>query len=72
MQLSIDVRSLPEPKAEVGPAFVLTQGLIIKAAACLGMMCMGIYYVLVGKRDQRVGKMILGAALIMGSFLLFL
>lgn len=68
---NIDLHSIPAPVDKAGAVMVVTPEVLIKMGGSAGVMCIGIYYVLAGKRDQEVGKMVIGAILIMASFFLF-
>lgn len=69
--MNMDLRNLPEPVDDGGPALALTQSIIFKVAMCIGLICMGIYYLMKGKRDGEVGSMVFGAILVIASFFLF-
>ncbi|HAM36027.1 MAG TPA: hypothetical protein DEB40_05410 [Elusimicrobia bacterium] len=62
--------SVVEPASEPGQ-FNITQGLVLKASASLVLSAAGLYILIQGKKNQSLQRMLLGAALIMLSLLLF-
>ena len=69
--MNMDLRNLPEPVDGGGPALVFTQSLIFKIAGAIALVSMGMYYLLRGKKEQKVRDMVLGAILILSALFLF-
>lgn len=71
MAVNFDLRSVPLPSQTAKPELLLTQSLVVKVAACLGIAAMGMYFLMSGKEHQDVKRMFLGAILIIGAFFVF-
>ncbi|MBI5209003.1 MAG: hypothetical protein HY927_03420 [Elusimicrobia bacterium] len=69
---AVDLRNLPAPRETVRPEFKLTPALLLKVAGCLAVLTVGLYYLWSGKENQSLSRMLVGAVLVLGAFLLFL
>ncbi|MBI5623004.1 MAG: hypothetical protein HY924_04415 [Elusimicrobia bacterium] len=69
--VNIDLRSIPAPKDGVRAEIKFTPALIGKVAGCLVLLTMGLYYLYSGREQQSVSRMLLGAVLIIGAFVVF-
>ncbi len=67
----LDLRSIPEPQDATRPAMSLTPALMGRIALCAALIAMGMYYVLSGRERQSVGRMALGALMVIGAFFVF-
>ncbi len=71
MAVNFDLRSISLPSQSAKPEIVLTQSLVVKVAACLGIASMGLYFLMSGKEQKDFNRMVLGAILVIGAFFVF-
>ncbi|MBI4678757.1 MAG: hypothetical protein HY748_14350 [Elusimicrobia bacterium] len=62
---------IPPATDKVAAEVQVTPALVGKVVGCLFLLTMGLYYLYSGKENQSVPRMLLGAVLVLGAFLVF-
>ena len=71
LQTVLGLRSVPKPEDKVTVVLDVTQSVVFKAAVCIALLSVGMYYLLSGKEHRNLERMVLGGLLIFGAFFVF-
>lgn len=70
--MAVNWRDMPPPSAEPGVAIHFTPKLALKTSLASGLIAAGMYYMISGRKNADLNRMITGAVLTLASLLLFL